>query len=495
MANITELHPIRYAQDIAKFSYSDIVINNSKAIDLSNADNVTQIIVSTLPATLPEDVSCKIAFISDNNDSGWFKLNSNGEAVTLATQSITDYSILNEGNTISELTALTRAPALAGNRIRYAIAMSCENPEEVNPAIKIEFKCSRGSNKLANTYESQIFNFTDNIIVTGIEQDSNTTGAGTLNVKARWFDTSNQVMTDWADLSNLAGVTTNQIQYQVNAAVTQTGGSDSSVLNSITARYNLGSAVTTGNGSSEIISIIKDWRRDLRHCRILVKHAPLENNSIKTYFTLRGKTTKIHNEILGSGTGTRANYTLAHVNGLNVNSLIVYVNNQVTASSNYDINSSTGVITLEAALGSIITCSYEYGWEPEEWQELELDYRESFDEYDLSVYKITLPENTSGIIKSMGAVKIALTRTQGSSELELLGKGTGVSKTYRLNNLVTSNLRIYFNGILQPSSVYSLESNMRYISVTAPVNVDVRTSYNWITESPTLYEFSSIFSE
>ena len=262
MANITELHPIRYAQDYAKFDYSGIVINNSKAIDLSNADNVTQIMISTLPATLPENVEYKIAFISDTTNAGWFKLDSNGAAVTLPTQNITEDSVLNEGNSISELTALTSAPALAGNKIRYAIAMSCENPEDVNPAIKLEFKCSRGSNKLSNTYESQTLNFTDNIIVTGIEQDSNTTGAGTLTVKARWYDLTNQALTDWTDVANLAGVTTNQIQYQVTAAVTQTGGSDSSVLNSITARYNLGSSVTSGNNSSEIISILKDWRRD-----------------------------------------------------------------------------------------------------------------------------------------------------------------------------------------------------------------------------------------
>ena len=121
MANITELYPIRYTQDISYSSapWGVIICPTDNAFDLTSASLVSGLHFTTLPTTIPSEIQCAVIF---NTGSDWFKLNNQGQAVSCETQTPTYNSILSEGNSISELEALTSIPAFANSRLRYAIA-------------------------------------------------------------------------------------------------------------------------------------------------------------------------------------------------------------------------------------------------------------------------------------------------------------------------------------------------------------------------------------
>lgn len=504
MANILTSYPIRYTQDKINDDLHGLVMcGENKLINLSNADNVTQINVSTVPNTLPDSVDMRFAFLTyqNNTSSNWFKLDSNGNAVSLDYQDLTCESVLAEGNTLTELQAITDAPALAGKYIRYAVAVSCSDSNNVQPAFKLDFQCERDTPQESNEYYSPLYEFPESITVTEIylinagetipEIDDGSIHAK-LTVYARWNDLETNEMTQYVPYKNLVGIQTDKIQYKVTAYVDMSSMLQQECsLEGITTNYNQGNSIS---GDNEIYSIVKDWRKNLRHCRILVKHAPLNNNSINTHIAFRVKPQKITGEELGTGTGASTVYSLAHNNGIKLDTVNVYING-VKLVNGYNVNCEEGTITLQANSGDLITCDYQYGWEAEDWNELKLYSRESFDEYDLSEYKITLPANTNGTVKSMGAVKIGLGAETGTNTLEVIGTGTGQSKTYRLSNPVSDFINVYSNGELLSASNYYLHDDTRYITIAAPSGAELKATYNWVSESPVLYEFSSIFSE
>lgn len=495
MANITTLEPIRYTQDqVTTYSHGLAVCGENKYVNLTNADTVTQITVSTVPASLPASVNCKIAFKTTESNSNWFKLDSSGQAVTLETQEISEESILSEGNSIAELSAITNAPALANKQIRYAIAMTCSDPDNMHPCAKLDFTCGKATQQLTNTFDAATYQYEKPIVITSITADSETSGNATLQIQAQWLDTDTGELTQWQNSSSAVGAITSQISFRATATVPTTDGSAASILNSLVMQYNFTDSLGSGSGTNEIYSVIKDWRRDLRHCRINVKHAPLDKSSILAYVAFRPKIYKVTGEIIGTGTGAKTVYALDNPNGIRLESVKVYINGVLTYGT-FDVNCETGSVILEAASGSVITCDYEYGWEAETWQEAEIQSTESFDGYDLSTYAITLPENNSGVDNSMAEIKLVLQTLQGSTDREPVGTGTGRMATYQLSNPVTDGLQVYSNGILLNATNYSLGSDPRYISIAAANGAELRVSYNWISPAPVVYEFSGIFSE
>jgi hypothetical protein len=87
------------------------------ALNFTNNNVVNMIdIVGSEPA----DTKRRFAFkIGDK----YVKLDAEGNAVNLATQAITVNSVLTEGNTAAELTALTNVPAFVGKMVYPVVAL------------------------------------------------------------------------------------------------------------------------------------------------------------------------------------------------------------------------------------------------------------------------------------------------------------------------------------------------------------------------------------
>ncbi len=497
MANILTSYPIRYTQDeVNAAAYGVITSNEGNYLDLTQADVVTGIEFTTDPDPLPMSVvKCNIVF---NKGGNWFILDANGDAEDVETQELSAESIFEEGNSIEDLTALTNIDAFKNSTIRFALALWTSDPDNVKPKVKFKVNCKTLVQQLSQTVTSPEYEYDDLIVITGIETDNQVSGGGSIVLQGRYYDYQSGTpgYTEWSNLSELIGAITNKYQFKAVTTATTINVSQS-ILNNIRVRYNEGGIIAASGGVNEIITVTRDWRVDLRHCRVVVRHAKLNGSSIKCYVTFRAKSTKVTGEQLGVGTGLRQTLNLEHTTGIKLDTVRIYVNGKAV-TMNYDVNCQTGRVVLEADAGAVITCDYEYGWEAEEWTELALDYTEEYEGYDQSVYRITLPENATTAVKSIAGIKIALQTSRGTQREGNLGLGDGTPAQYKLQYPIRGGrYTLYKNGVEVTDSdnyVKIDREDARYITVTTNNGEHVSIEYEYESEPCIVYEVSGIFS-
>ena len=98
--------------------------------------------------------------------------------------------------------------------------------------------------------------------------------------------------------------------------------------------------------------------------------------------------------------------------------------------------------------------------------------------------------------KSAAALKLQLIMSSGTITNEQIGKTAGTAKSYRLSHIINDGkISITANGTALSSKYWSLLDDPQYISVAAPAGQILRASYNWVSESPRVYQFTAVFSE
>ena len=498
MANITELHPIRYAQDYANFEVTGLIRpKESNSLDLSYADKVLGITIDTVPENTESMLAtCDVRFIFKTTNSAWFKLNSDGTANVNIAQSPSVDSVLGDGNTIAELRALTDIPAFQNTKLQYAVGMRATDIANMKPKVKFSVQCKTMSQQLVLEAESPEYEFDSKIIITNIEADTYIEGGGGLELQGRYYieDESHSEYSEWKSLPLLVGLSTTKLQYKVRATVSEIGNAQA-LLRSIKTEYNEGTIIAASSGTASIVTVTEDWRVNLKQCRIIVKHTEVNASYIKAYVTFRPKTYKVVGEVIGTGTGQRTNYELSEKGGIKLDTVRMYYDG-VSVPEGYDVNCETGQIIVNAPSGVSITCDYEYGYGDEQWYELELDSCEQYDRYYQSTYRITMPDDESGVVRSIAGIKVDLHTVTGREENELIGYGTGDVKTYRLKYPVRSGLiTVRAGGVELPASGYEIQSDTRYIKINAGSGVELRCDYEWESEGVRVYEVAGIFSE
>ena len=502
MANITELYPIRYAQDISESVVSGLIRNSvNNMLDLTLADRVTGLTITTVPADITAfNQKSTARFIFKTNDSeNWYRLTSSGAADYDIEQDFTVESVLEEGNTIEELRALTSIPAFVNKRLRYAIALNASDIANQNPQIKFQVECVAETQQLVKEIQSPEYSFDNKIIITNIETDMYTEAGGQITLTGRYNrdseDDSGGGYSDWISLSEMVGVVTDKIQYKAEMRVADNTEGTLAVLRSIKTEYNDGGVIAASTGICTIITKTEDWRVDLKQCRIVIRHSQVSPEYVRAYVTFRTKTYKVTGEALGTGTGQRSNYELTHKDGIKLDTVMLYSNGAVIASG-YDVNCETGQIIVNQPLGSVLTCDYEYGYGAEDWIALELSSSEEYEGYTQSVYRVSVSDSESDTVRSIAAIKVELLTVTGEATDELIGYGTGSEAVYKLRYPVRSGiLTVKANGTELPETSYAIQSDTQYVKVNAGYGVELRCDYEWESEGVKVYQVNGIFSE
>lgn len=86
--------------------------------------------------------------------------------------------------------------------------------------------------------------------------------------------------------------------------------------------------------------------------------------------------------------------------------------------------------------------------------------------------------------------------TSGHINNEVLGTATGNARSYRLaKRVLDGKITITTNGNTLSTKNWRLLDDPQYISVAAPAGQTVRASYDWLSETPTVYQFAGVFAE
>lgn len=455
------------------------LITSKTPINLLDKSNVKGF---TIAGIQPANTNRKVAFKVDNK---WNKLTTNGVLSPLPTQAITSDSVLAEGNTVSELTALTNVPSFVGKMVYPAFALYASNEATAMPTIgmtvKAEIDTTSTSTSTNYTYAytdySQEFELSkdDNIDVRLISVACKTTlkGNGTVNITARIKQ--NDTWSDYQSLDKIQLTLCSAVQLKYDYKVAVTDGTDSAKVDEVVIKYNNSGAITS-HLETDIVTVTEKFTNDLAYAHAYIKHAPLVDAEMKVYCAIRKRPKRREMYQFANGTGALHTYTLPD-SGVNHDTLRIYVDNKKLMD--FDYNTKTSEVTFTAEKGTVLSATYEYGWEKSEWYEMNLVNTQINDSGTYTTeYDYIVPSHEGDY--TVTAIKYHLIRPEGKVTNAVIGVGTGRRQIIRLPHYAKSDTIVC-------NVIWSYDYDSKCITVIAPEGDNIVISYDWIAESPQVY--------
>ncbi len=479
MPDLSVIEPIRYTQDLLIEDKSGLLVS---AVPL-DASALTQIDAVTMSGTEPAETSRR--FLLSFGENGWQKWNGAAfEAVF--TQSLTAGSVLSEGNTAAELTALTVANLnpLAGKSIRVAIALHANDPEGAMPTAGLSITGQSEGQITEKTILSPSLTLSDSeaVEVLDIAVESGAINGGSVTVEAR------RDGGDWGDPAGVVGKSVWNLDFRAVLRAPSVGVSEASIDSARVRHKSDTSKLATGRAS--VISKTYDFSQvdgtpiDMSQAHLMVKRLDISDTEVSAYLSLRPTPKKVECEILGTGDGNQHTYTLANIQGLAQHTLKVYFGNEEQGIDAYAFSSATGQITCTAPEGVSVWASYEWGWEPETWIPMDKDraYPDTANPYVI-VDQFGYTAGDEDPQGSVASVRVDLVQLTGTATDELLGEGAEASFSYRLDHTPSpETLEIRVAGELSDAWFYDPVTNL--LTVSAPKGSAITASYEWQGRQP-----------
>lgn len=482
MAYITSQNNIRYALDnLQTETYGILFTKTGSELDFTGISSISGI---NLNFSKPGNSQIFIAF---NISNTWCVLSSSGN-IGIFSDTTPDINMLKTyGMTPEQLQAVTFWDNLVQKKVGLAIGLYTTDKNNAIPKIKLSFNVLYPSQLLTYSELSPVFDFEEPVTIADFSYQDETASGGSAVLYAR-ADLSDGEKFSYTDLNNLKGKTITQLQYKADYHVPEIGAAYARI-NNVNMIYSLGSAKTSGVTSGEIISITQNWFMNISQVRMNVKHGKLINAKITAQCTFRREPSRVSGEILGTGNGGKITFALANSRGLKYDTIKLYYDNQ-RVYSDFEFNTQSGRVTCDAPQGSIVSCDYEYNWENETWHDMTLATRYELDDIEVSEFRLSTTEKN----KSVSAVKVILEMTEGKITNEKLGKGTGISQTYKLTHHVKDGaIKIYSNGSALSTKNWYLLEDTQYVRISATNGASITASYDWISESPEVYQIAAVY--
>ena len=411
-----------------------------------------------------------------------------GQAVSISSQT-PDYPLLSaKGNTPSQLKALSSVPAFPGKLVRIAIGLASSAGGEV-PTVKLAVRASSSSQQTSFTEYSPVFALSNNAVIADVPFDTVLSGGGTVNVSGK-ITRADGSESDWLSVQQLRGAQASSIQLKADYYVPSPGSASAKISQSYVTYYTSGLASSGGTG--RLFSVTEDWYTPIKSARLSVRHSPLGDSAMTAYAAFRMSPVQVVGEQLGISPSGRKTYQLEHSNGIRYDTFRLYVDSQ-ELSSGFELNCEAGRVTLSAPEGSIISCSYEYGWDSETWRELSLAERVSLADYDMSEFTIT---DVDGDF-SAGAFRLDISGSSGHVSNEALGLSSATARTVRLSHHASALPVVeYYSGgkwLSLSAKNFALMDNSRLLRLAAPAGCQCRCSYDWTSDPVRIWQTAIVF--
>lgn len=462
------------------------LLTSTSPINLLDKTKINGFIIEGIQ---PANTNRRVIFKVNNV---WNKINTSGalvpftktendETVNITDDDVTADYVLENGNTVAELTALNNVPSLAGKLVYPAVALYASEDAEVMPTFGLTVKAEIDTtvNVYSYTTYSQEYAISDgdDVPIVSVVAETETKGDGAVDITARI-----KANGEWSDYMTLNAVqmkNASAIQLKAVYTVQNTDGSDSAKITGVVIKYNTAGAVTS-NSTTEIVTVTQKFTNDLTYVHAYCKHKELIDAKINAYCSIRKQPQKRVQYQVGNGTGSLKTYTLPD-NGINQDTLAVYVDGKFISDFGY--NTEMSEITLTADKDAVVSASYEYGWEMSDWLPMEQGGSQINDSGNYTTeYTYTIPSHDG--IFTVTAVKFELARPEGHVDNETIGTGTGRRQMIRLPHIARKET-IVCNG------KWSYDYDNQRLTIIAPENEPIVISYDWIAESPKVYSIAA----
>lgn len=451
---------------------------NKKALMISlsglNFTNYNAVNSISVSGVEPENTKRRLAFkVGDK----WNKLAVSNGAATLSalpTQTLTADSVLEEGNTVAEVVSATSIPDFAGKIVYPAIALYADSKASVMPTLGLKANVTTTTEKYTQEGYSQEYHLSDApVSIVSLKADITAKGlaSATVTVSLKNGDTWG----DYIDLEKAISQKATDIKFKTIYTVTKTDGSESASLNSVTCTYTTsGSKVT--NKAADVVTITKEFTNDLVYIHAYVKHKPLKEAKINVYAALRPTPKKRDMKQISTGSGETQTVKVDDV-GINQDTLRLYYDGK--AVYDFDYNTETSEITFKAAVGVVVSASYEYGWTAADWVQMTQGLTQNNDSgNDTTEYTYTVPAHKDAL--TVTAIRYELLRPTGHVSDNVIGIGTGTRQIIKLPHIAKKETIVC-------SGAWSYDYDSRLLTVVADKGTEIKISYDWIAEQPEVY--------
>ncbi|MBR1645201.1 MAG: hypothetical protein IJ774_05730 [Selenomonadaceae bacterium] len=400
-------------------------------------------------------------------------------------------SVLANGNTAAEVTAVADNSAWVNKKIYPIIALYADVDATVMPTAKISLAAMSSSATFEYSVETAEYELKEASQATprivSVDVTSETTGSAMVYTTARVKN--GDTWSDYTSLAAISGKEAEAIQFKTRFTVTTLDGTDSGKLTKIVIRYTMGEAVVSGD-NAEIFSVIQDYELPLGTCSVTIRHDRLTDSVIKAYVNLMKPSKSRVFLPIGVATGTADTFVLGEngVGDTNIdqNTLKVFGNGAPVA--NFSYNTETSELTVTADAGTAITASYTYDRDQEFWREMSKDVNQQpyNDGTVLTRFSYSLPEEEQ-FGQTVSNIRLQLYRTQGTVTNAILGTANGMTQQFVLKHAAKADTIIC-------NAAWSYNENSQILTCVAPKDTEITISYDWIGESHTVHSWAAGWS-
>lgn len=478
----------RVVDQLSQQTYSVILSKSGTGIDCREASSITGF---SITESQPSGTEIRVAF---SDGATWFSLNTSGGAVKISAVDPTYEQLRAYGNTTAQLKALTSVPAFVGKMIRVAVALTTNDVKNVKPTLKIGVKANALRTSTELIEYSPVYDLGGNASVGEITFSQSVSGGASVTVAGKLFREDGSE-SDWLSPDDIRGAYGSALQlrcvYTVTAAGTGSARLDRAEASCISG------GVSGITGAGEIYFVTDDWQAPVRTCRVNLRHSALDDNTLAVYAAFRPAPIYAVREKLGISSGKRDTFNLAHRNGIKADTFRIWSDEQELFSG-FELNGVAGRVSLTTTEGSIVTCSYQYGWEKEVWQEMKLSSRYRLPDYDESEFLIENATDASAV-----SFMIRSSVLSGGVGEDRLAYATGHAQTVKLSKRCAGNLYVQSGSDKKTATGYAnayqvtnytLLDNSRLIRFACPAGELVRAQYHWEAEPVHIYQATATFS-
>lgn len=454
--------------------------------DYLDATDASAVIGFNITGIGGQNTKRSIMFALSDEDHFWRFVDG---VLTAYTGNLSFETVLAEGNTPEELNALTDLSALVGKRIYPIIAIQSWDAN-INPTVKIALDITSQANVVkTKTVNSAQFDLPSPSGVTpkivNIVPNTTLTGGGNVNITVR-LKTANNTWSEYMTLANAANQNAVAVQFKIVYSVANVG-SDSAKVNSIAVNYTANSDILSGD-VAELFSIIPNFETDLRLCYLVVRHKKLIDSQINAFANFFPTPKHRERILIGVGTDDTVTYTLG-VNGvpdsqIDHSSIKIFVDGVQT--SNFDYNTETSELTINATADKSILASYDYDCGVEEWRPMDVEFFQQpyRDGTYMTRFSYVLPDE---IQASRANIRLQFLRPSGSVTNLSLGIATGKTQQIVLPHVAKTDS-------IQLNADFTYDFDTRVLTFVAPEGTELIISYDWLGEKHKIYSWAAGWS-
>lgn len=431
-----------------------------------------------ISGTEPENARRRIIF---RVDGGLWKFGDENNPVEYTRRGELD-DILEYGNTVGELLALTNIPSWVGKKIYPIIALDAPADSPIMPRIKMELKVNSYNDVYTRNEISPVYYFKtsgDAAKIIDVFCNKAITGAATANVYIRLKNKFSE-WGDWLEFENAIFKEAVAFQFKIVYILTTLTGVDMARVSDVTVKYSTDSEKFSGN-VIELVTTPVEYDYDFGTCYALIRHSELNDAEIKAFVMYNTPPTRRENLLIGTGTGETQTLPLA-VNSVidtHVDQTTLHINVGGVNLSNFYFDTEKSTVTLTADVGKEIFATYDCGISDEYWREMEHVFTKQDGDIFASRFLYRLGDTKN---KRISAVKFQITKNSFRVLNESIGTANGKTQMYSLpHRAIPETIKL--------NADWTYDEGAQILKATAPIGTDLVISYNWRGEMPQIFSY------